>query len=251
MTGQSQAFAIKQATRHKLDTIPYISTDRELLRQLQMSDAEAATFLGRTRQALHLQLGPTKGDGRAGYLKASDMLTLVSAARQLGKEFNPRSVLDYARRMRADLEPEAFALLEGLLGDEPADIDFAGAAAMILVLPSFAEMAARFRGLEDSLKKMVADARARNLLVAVIGPTSSRARMAGSQLGVDDKLCFGDELADLYLPTIVILGDRESGVFVLTENEKFVGAPQFNRASMAHNIQAMLPPEVRAQVQSR
>jgi hypothetical protein len=249
MSSRSQALHMQGETLVK----PRLCTDRELLDLLKMSDADAAAYLGRTRQALHSKLGPRNGSraGPSGYLKTSDILTLVTAAREFGRDFKPNDVLDYVAYTRKASEPEAFELLESFLSEASPKIDVAGASAVILILPAFADMLTAFPESRAYLTEVVDEARDCGVKVMVIGPTSVRARLAGASLGVEDGLCFGHEQADVYSPTIIVVDERDPNVFILTHDARFVSVAPFNRATMTENALAMLPPEVRRSVTSR
>jgi hypothetical protein len=245
--------------RHDQDTLVRLrmGNDRELLIALGMSDSDAASFLGRSRQALHQMLGPKDGSGApSNYFKAGDILTLVSAARQLGRvgpDFDPDVVLDYAEATRKESEPEAFALLRSVLSEKPQQLDLEGADAVILVLAGFAEMLSRFPSAGEFLTELVRKAASAEVgaEVVVVCPTSTRARIAGEWLRVPASRCFGNDLADHYLPTIVILRAGEPGVFVLTENGNFNGSAPFARATMAESVWALLPAEARQEIEER
>jgi hypothetical protein len=233
--------------------------DRQLLSELGMSDGDAAALLGRSRQALHQKLGPKSSSrkggkgravpGRSEYFKVSDIFTLTSAARQLGRPFRADAILSYAERTRKKREPEAFALLESVLRDDPQPLeDIAGASAILMVLPGFAEMLVRFDRVGDFLVDIVEDARSIGdpaAQVFVVGPTAMQADIAGDWLGVAEDHCFGHESADLLPPTIIVFSADDQRVYTLTETGHFMGVPAFQRATMARRALVMLPPEMR------
>lgn len=236
-----------------------IEDDRDLLSELGMSDSDAAALLGRSRQALHQKLGPKNSSrkgakgravpGRSEYFKVSDIFTLTSAARQLGRPFRGDVILSYAERTRKKREPEAFALLESVLRDDPQPLeDIAGATAILMVLPGFAEMLVRFDRVGDFLVDIVEDARSMSdpaAQVFVVGPTAMQADIAGDWLGVPEDRCFGHESADLLPPAIIVFSEDDQRVYTLTETGQFMGVPAFQRATMARRALVMLPPEMR------
>ncbi len=229
-----------------------IVDDRQLLVELDMSDSDAAAILGRSRQALHQKLGSSKGTrkGAAGsskYFKVSDIYTLTSAARQLGIPFRSEAVLDYVGRTRKEREPEAYALLYRLLRQVTQPLDVAAASAVLMVLPGFAEMLVRFDHVGDFLLDIIESARERSdsAEVFVVGPTSMQANIAGDWLGVAEDRCFGHDLADLLSPTLIVFAAGDQRVYTLNDKGEFMGAPEFQKATIARNALALLPSEMR------
>jgi hypothetical protein len=243
-------FPTKRGTTGSGDDASRIANDRDLLDELQMSDADAAMFLGKSRQALNAQLGPKKGEGRAppsDYFKLSDILILTSAARQLGRSFDAAAVkgyVDSSRKPATDTRP--YELLISLLKAEPEGLDTEGADSIILILPAFQELRTRWVSVATFLRRLVGELNQRvpRPRVLVLGSTATRARMAGQWLrGVPDEDCFGSDMVDHYLPTIMAYRRAEDDlrIFVLTEEGSFKGAPSFVQDMMAGCVRSMLP----------
>lgn len=232
-----------------------IEDDRALLNELGLTDSQAALFLGKSRQALNGQLGPKKGAGQPGtldYFKLSDILMLVSAARQTGRAFSAERVEDYVRRTRAPRGEEShipFELLMGVLLGEPPTLDIEGADTVVFMLPAFADLRSQLEKAARELMKV-----ARQLQdatpqpkVFILASTSMQAKMAGQWLGLDcGENCFGRDIVDHYLPTVLVYrsAQDEARPYVLTESGTFVEAPHFRAPMIAECVRSLLPEEV-------
>lgn len=232
-----------------------LANDRDLLDALKMSDSDAAMFLGKSRQALNTQLGPKKGARRkapANYFKLSDIVIMVSAARQLGREFNVPAVKDYVERTRKPAGEDGkgpYKMLLGLLEGEQEKFELHGAGALVFVLPSFAELRARHADIAEDLRDIVRRAQTMNPqpTLFLLSSTSLQAKMAGQWLGIQDsQKCFGRDVVDHYLPTILLYNSAndEPRPFVLTENGTFVAAPRFLSHMVADCVRSLLPLQV-------
>jgi hypothetical protein len=228
-----------------------IADDRSLLRCLKMSDADAALFLGKSRQALNSQLGPKNGfNPPDDYFKLSDILVLTSAARQLGRTFDVKALKDYIDRTRTpNKEGAPYKLLMSLLNAEPEGLDTDGADTVILILPAFHELRAKLPEVRDFLRKTVAELARRDppCEIFVLGATDGRAQSAGDFLGVDRGRCFGSDLVDHYLPSIMVYrrATDDLKVFILTQDGDFSRAPTFIQPMLADCVRSMLPKAIR------
>lgn len=227
-----------------------IVDDRALLRALHMSDADAALFLGKSRQALNVQLGPKNGSNAPDdYFKLSDILVLIAAARQLGRSFEVKALRAYVERTRKpEKESAPYKLLMSLLKAEPEGLDTSGADTVVFILPAFHEMR-KLTHVRDFLRKTAVELARRDppCELFVLATTDGRARSAGDFLGIDHTQCFGSDLVDHYLPSIMVY--RRAGddlrVFVLTEEGNFSRAPTFIQPMVADCVRSMLPKAIR------
>jgi hypothetical protein len=235
-----------------------IKDDRGLLDSLGLGDVDAAMFLGKSRQALNNQLGPKKakpGQVRpTDYFRLGEILILVSGARQLGRDVDVPSVRHYVECTRAAEAGNApYRLLMELLDGEYEEIDLEGADTVVFLLPAFADLRAS-RGdvamnllhLAHSLPKGEGAP-----AVFVLSSTEMQAQMAGHWLGLNDGAnCFGREIVDHYLPTVLVYRRErdEPRPYVLTERGAFEAAPRFRSNMIADCVRSMMPTDVAKQL---
>jgi len=108
-----------------------IASDRELLARLGLTEAQAADFLDRSRQAVNAALSAESG-GRKRYFRAADVLVLRLAARQLGTHVDDEAILDYVRHHHGARAAERVRTAFGALATPP---DFSGAKELWVVVP--------------------------------------------------------------------------------------------------------------------
>jgi hypothetical protein len=251
-----------------------IENDRDLLDALQMGDPEAAMFLGKSRQALNTQLGSKKsGMGKAprDYFKLSDILILVSAARQIGREFNVQAVRDYVKVSRPpdELTQKPYDLLMGILDEELIELDTTGAKTMVLILPTLNDLLANRPEVARSLRETVRQAAERQppVQIFLLASTVIRARSAGQWFAIPEDHCFGRDLVDHYLPSVILYRDPPDGPkyanmgeegegnrgqarpYILTEKGGFVASPSFSAELIAECVRSMMPLEMRSALQ--
>jgi len=251
----------RQHASASVEAVPpgQIESDRDLLEVLGMGDAEAAMFLGKSRQALNAQLGPRKGrkgKGPDDYFKFGDILILVSAARQMGRDFSVADVRAYVERSRAPRDgiwTEPYRLLMDLLGEELVELDATDADTVVLVLPTLNDLLANQREIADRLKDMVRDVSTRRepAQVFLLASTMIRAKTAGQWLGIAEDHCFGRDLVDHYLPTVIIYRQDidEPRPYVLTEKGRFTATPRFAAHMLAACVRSMMPGEMQHALQ--
>lgn len=112
-----------------------IESDRQLLARLGFSDAEAADFLDRSRQAVNAVLGGSSK--RKGYLKPVDILVLRMAAKAGGHAVDDEAVIDYVRQVHGQKAADKVRTGFGLLAAPP---DLAGVSEAWIVIPDFARL---------------------------------------------------------------------------------------------------------------
>ena len=230
-----------------------ISDDRQFLDVLNLSDAEAAMYLGKSRQALNGKLGSKRaGDAPCDYFKPSEMVVLVIASRHKGGELDEGKlgrIRDYAERTRAPRHREsggggAYALLEKLL-HPAAGLDLREAHTVVLILPDYHALSER-ESAARLFEELVANQRtvAPKAKVVILSSTNARARAAMRSLPLAgaDAHAFAHENADYYLPMVLVY-DRSCGLqsYVLTDANTFVGAPQYNVPLMTECVRSMVP----------
>jgi hypothetical protein len=232
-----------------------ISDDRELLDVLQMSDAQASMYLGKSRQALNNQLGSRRsGKAPSDYFKARDLIVLITAARSLGREFDSAMIQRYIKtrpRPRND-EPAGYALLDKVLGNID-QFELRDPSAIIFILPEFADLRTENREGAERLRDLVAAMYKADLdpWVVVLSSSEIRAKMATQWLGLSgDKVrSASHDYVDHYLPAILVYDREGDGYrprpFVLTQAGSIVSAPQYRAAMMSECVQFMLPEDVR------
>lgn len=234
--------------------VPPIRDDRSLLDALHMTDAEAASFLGKSRQALNNQLGPKKGPpGTAplDYFKLADILVLISSARATGRQFDPVRVGDYVERTRKPSAEETnvpFKVIKMLLGN-PSPLNTEGANTVIFMLPAFVELRSQRPDAAEELSRVAKDLRAGNpeTEIFIFSSTAMQAEMAAKWLELyTEKNSFGRDIVDHYLPTVLAYWREEDKAipYVLTENGLFVEAAHYRGAMMAECLRSLLPDEV-------
>jgi hypothetical protein len=233
---------------------PSIRDDRSLLEALHMTDAEAASFLGKSRQALNNQLGPKKGPpGTAplDYFKLSDILVLISSARATGRQFDPIRVGDYVERTRKPREGESdvpFDVIMEMLMGEPSALNTEGADTVIFMLPAFVELRSQRPDAAEELAEVAKELRARDPMpeILIFSSTDMQATMAGKWLDLDTGKTFGRDIVDHYFPTVLVYRRKEDRAipYVLSEKGTFVEAAHYRGAMMAECLRSLLPDEV-------
>lgn len=232
-----------------------IDDDRALLRHLRINDSDAAMFLGRSRQTLIIKLGPKKGAKHpppSNYFKLTDIVILVSAARQMGRNIDPETIriyVDSTRKPAEGLSDERYAMLIGLLSGSSERISLAGAETVVFVMPAFAELRAHRLEVARDLKRRIKEdigGMEPPPTVYLLAPTNLQARAAGQWLGIDAGHCYGSEVIEYYLPSILVYRDlmEEPSPYVLTEDGEFVAAPRFMNHMVADCVRSLLPADV-------
>ncbi len=217
-----------------------------------MTDAEAASFLGKSRQALNNQLGPKKG-GTAppDYFKLSDILVLISSARATGRQFDGLRVGEYVARTRKPREGESdvpFDVIMKMLLGEPSALNTEGADAVIFMLPAFVELRSQRPDAADELAEVARELRERSPMpeILIFSSTDMQATMAGKWLELDTGKCFGRDIVDHYFPTVLVYRGAEDKAipYVLSEKGTFVEAAYYRGPMMAECLRSLLPDEV-------
>lgn len=233
-----------------------IAHDSALLKALDLNFTQAASFVGKSRQAVAAKLG---GDASCeDYFSMGEIIWLVNASRQHGKRFSREEIDDiaeYVTQTRGDTESDAFKLFLQLLraGSEPLDVS--NAAGIVLVLPNFGELRRDVPEVADILAEMIEDlpkGEGRPHLF-VLSSNRTQAAMAAAWLGIDPtENCFGHDLADHYGPTVVVYRrgdgtDRDKALpYVLTRANSFEAAPRFRHTMIAECVLMMLPAKIGA-----
>lgn len=233
-----------------------IRNDRELLTELGMNDAVAASYLGKSRQALNMKLGPKRVDAMPeSYFKISEILVLIMAARQRSQKFDEGAVRDFIDRTASERagRSDSLKLLDQLLrGVEELDVTDAGT--VVMILPAFADQRAQspsfsrdLRRLAETIGRMQPVPR-----VMVISSTTMQAQIAAEwlKLPAGKTRWFGHELVDHYVPTVLVFS-RKGGApcpYLLTERGGLALAPQFRAYMMAECVRLMLPQEAREEL---
>lgn len=120
-------------------------SDKALLDALSLSESEAATILGRTRQSLY-QAGLST---RSNYFKVNDLRSLVFEARGRNKDLNMEPILAYVEQSRGRDVAEAIRAV----GAHEADtVDMSSYSEIWVVLPDVAWLN---RSHPDSLKRVI------------------------------------------------------------------------------------------------
>lgn len=232
---------------------PEIETDRQLLERLGMNDAQAAMYLGKSRQALNNGLGSKRsGTAPNDYFKLSEILVLVIAAKQSGHPFEEARIRTYieATRKPAKIDVRSpYSLLMNLLGSAGA-MQLDAAAAVVLILPDFEnlrcehpEAAAHLRTIVSQVATSDADP-----WVVVLSSSALRASMAAQWLELRGNrvhaLCH--DFVDHYVPLVLIYdeGEENPRPFMLTDQGSLVAAPQYRAPTMAMCVASMLPDPV-------
>lgn len=242
------------------DTV--IANDRELLQALGLNDAQTAMYVGRSRQALNNQLGAQRdGMARVATFKPSELLFLVLAARRNGIAFDEGAVLDYielTRSVRKGPAGKAYELLsQTLLGSE--DVDVKEASAIVMILPDFIELRASCVDAVDRLRDVVEEVREANPDCAIVVISSSRvkAQAALASFGLEEKRGevepVGHELADYYMPLVLIYGRGEflkgnPRPYMLTRVGTLIGALQYRAPMMSECVRVMLPEALQQEI---
>lgn len=238
-------------------TTTEIRSDRDLLAELGMSDAVAASYLGKSRQALNLKLGPKRvGAMREPYFKISEILVLVMAARQRGQEFDEEAVrefIDDTASERAGQSDESLKLLDQLLSGVK-DIDVTDAGTVVMILPAFADQRAQLPDFSKDLRRLAETLGEMQPVpwVTVFSSTKMQAQMAVEwlKLPMDKTRWFTHEYVDHYVPSVLVFSKKggDPRPYVLTERGGLIQAPQFRAHTLAECVRFMLPPEARKEL---
>lgn len=242
--------------RSRLDRIEgksAIRTDRELLTALDMSDALAGNYLGKSRQALHMKLGPSNSGGNSRpYFKIPELVLLIMAALQRGHAFDRKAVQEFVESTADGRPPseESLGILKQLLGGG-AFVDVQDAGTIAMILPDFADQRAELPELSEDLRRLAENlAQLRPIpWVAVFSSTIVQARMAAEWLELPEARTrvFRHDYVDNFMPSLLVFS-RTGGPprpYLLTELGGIVPAPQFRANKMAEYVRYMLPAEAR------
>jgi hypothetical protein len=252
-----------------------IRSDRELLSELGMTDAAAANYLGKSRQALNLKLGSRRANEvREPYFKLSEILVLVIAAQNKPHPFDHEAVWRFVEEtapQRVGGSEETYQLLRKRLNDVH-EVDLAEVGTVVMILPAFADMRAQLPAFVRDLRRLAGaldEARPRPW-IAVLSSSKMQAEMAAEWLTLpkDKARWFTHEFVDYYPPSVLVF-PREKAVFqveraaakadgsdrqqtprpyTLSERGTLAPAPQFRAHSIGEHVKFMLPPEARAEL---
>jgi hypothetical protein len=236
-----------------------ITNDREFLAALDMTDAQAAMYLGKSRQALNNKLkSKRRSDAPDDYFKASDLLILVIAARRLGKEFDVREVRRYVERTRSAADGDAYAMLiQELEGNDDIEREVMGASTVVLIIPEYDQLSKADPSGADQLTALAGMVRQlpSNPWIVVLSISEVKANTAARQLGLSGVRVrpVSHEYVDHYTPMALIYGgsgddDVEPRPFLLTDTGRLVAAPHFRAPMMSDCVKYMLPKEVREEL---
>lgn len=249
-------FIRNKRTLDRIDGETAIRTDRELLTELDLSDALAGNYLGKSRQALHMKLGARNSNGNpAPYFKVSEVVMLVMAAQQRGHDFDRTAVLDFVTSTAGDRQPseESLTILKQILG-AGAFVDVTDAGTIAMILPDFADQRAALPELSDDLKCLAEEvARLRPIpWVAVFSSTVVQARMAAEWLELPEAKTrvFRHDYVDNFMPSLLVFPRTEGPPrpYLLTELGGIIPAPQFRANKMAEYVRYMLPLDAREEL---
>lgn len=200
-----------------------ITSDNELFKHLQLSDADVAMFLGRSRAAIKGDFGPGKNAASASnnYFKTIDILDLVSGALELEKAFDAAAVRHYIAETReSDVgTPPYVRVMEMLHRVEETpiidlkrdeEIDFQHANTVVFILPGFSGRPQSYR--DTAITNFCAVAG--GLLegesepnMFVVSFDQELAKVVGEALGVlkqDGSNCLGRDMAQSHHPTVLV-----------------------------------------------
>lgn len=246
-----------------------IANDRELLEALGMTDAQAAMYLGKSRQALNNKLkSKRRGDAPNDYFKASDLLILVIAARRLGNAFDVGQLRRYVKETRAPAASagagDAYAMLiQELDGNDDIEREIRDASTVVLIIPEFDQLskgnptgASRLTALAGMIRRLPSDP-----WIVVLSISEVKASAAARELGLSGRRVrpVSHEYVDHYTPMALIYSDAEragndsiaeqGGIqprpFLLTDTGRLVAAPHYRAAMMSDCVKYMLPDQVR------
>ena len=238
-----------------------IVNDRQLLVLLGLNDAQAAMYLGRSRQALLNKLkARDSGQAPSNYFKPHDVLLLVIAARRLGKLSNPADVIKirhYVEETRArDYgSSDSYRMLLDMLGGVEDDFDaaLAAAAAVVIIVPNYVRLEEARPELAHRLANAAAKAAAqpRHPWIVLLASTEPQTVEATNAFGLSGErfLALPSPYADHYTPMVLIYsgsrGRIASRPFILTDTGQLVSAPYFEGAMQTTCVKQMLPKDVR------
>lgn len=237
---------------------PPILDDRDFLNALDLGDSDAAMYLGKSRQTLNTMLGSQRnpsGQRAKRYLKCADMHQLISAAILRGTEFDSERLAVYIERERKD-DPGRDIVLADLRAPK-LKIDWEKAYAMILMLPHFWEIdgnrAPALQALRVHVKEM--QDRQRGSKVVIISDSRMGAVRIAENLDLLPEQCQRNEVAENYFPSVLVYveGEELPHLLLLTEDNKFVYAPQFSVDVISACVERFLPRDnlVRKEIGSR
>lgn len=234
-----------------------IRDDRDLLVELGLSDAAAATYLGKSRQALNVQLGAKRSSAvRQPYFKLSEILVLVIAAEDRGHQFDEEAVWQFVEetaRLRTGGSEQTFKLLKQHL-DNAQEVDLTDVGTVLMVLPAFADMRAQLPNFSRDLRRLVEalDQVRPRPWVGVLSSSSMQAQMAAEWLTLpeDRSAWFTNEQVDSYGPTVLVF-PRQGGEprpYTVTDRGGLGPATQFRAQTMGEYVKFMLPPKARVEL---
>jgi hypothetical protein len=235
-----------------------IANDRDLLIALDLSDADASTYVQRSRQTLNNQLGAQKENHAPdNYFKPGDLLMLVFAAARECPTFDTErreKVLAYIRRSRGGTgmskdERVAYDLVIDTLATG-GDVKLDGARGVIFLLPDFAGMSAvdpqvvaRLRGLAGEIASQE-----NRPWVLILSSNVYQAQAASDALGFEDQAAhtISHDHVEHYMPSVMIYrSDSDTAPYAITGAGDFIFAPQYRAPMMLACLKQMLPSQLR------
>lgn len=233
-----------------------INNDRDLLSALGLSDAQAAAFLGKSRQALNNMLGSRRsGEAPNDYFKASDVLVLLIAARRKGHDFDESEVRRYVEIRPKRGDSDALDMVLSELGPRHDALDhLPGAEAVVMIVPDYDDLLQRnpktAARLDEFIDRVI-EADSDPWLVLLASSNEMRATSAARGLGLAGPKVrpVGHPYIDHYTPMVLIYGTVEEKddprSFLFTEKGDLVEAPFYRAAMLSACVKHMLPAEVR------
>lgn len=231
------------------DADSIINNDRDLLEKLNFTDADAAMFLGRSRQALGNKLhGKEERDTKApnDYFKIADILRLVSVRVEDGEDVPGAAIETYVLETRP-LEEERdrilFKRLQSLL-KPTAIVKRNEVQGIVLILPGYSNWRSTRPRQAEAFKTLLQDYVNNGLdpELICISPTSLRANITAQLLEIEDRAtCISSEIADHYIPTVLlyVIGASQPLAFVLTNRGTLVRAPHYRADALSDCVQSM------------
>jgi hypothetical protein len=245
--------AVQRVKRtRRLEGTDIITDDLALLKALGLSIPEAAGFLGKTRQALSVQLaGP---NATRSYFKLSDLVILVLGARQIALvdetitdyPFDFDAIARYLEETRGqEKNNPTYALLLGAIGRDGAiDLDEVEVAAFIV--PAVVELTSKRPDIASRIVDLTRQ-------MARIGRPRASILLSSTELqvkvGVQSVLREQDQVIEIidpaverYVPMVVLFDENKTTprVYMFVENGGLVEAPHYRAEVLGAWIKANL-----------
>ena len=245
--------------RKRHSTASVIKDDRALVLELAGQNlAEAAMFLGKSRQALSSQLGSAQG-ARTDYLRIGEILVLVMAARQTGREFDREAVRAYVMRTRgggAGGERTRELVLSQL--DAFGELRVDQARSVVLLLPSFIDLRSERPRIADRLRLLAQQVMAaEDKWLVVAAATKLQANAASQWLGLSGEraAAFGHPDVEHFMPLVLAFTEDVHGEslvptpYMITDAGEFARTPQYHAEVLGEWLRSLVPTEFAAAVE--